>query len=251
MQRTLISMLFTLFAVSAGATTITITPANSIPDAYADENAWVLANFGSSFEPETLETFNEFTASNTTGYTSLSTSVGTFSVAGSSQAGSSTLSTGTHQNQFTILDSSDTPFSGRYSTTIPDGGNWLDSNDITGVKLTTSLNTLLFLITDVNDVGGNLTIKTQDGTQSSAFVPSPTAQNGDLYFVAITSSNPIGEVWWLNSSNSDGWGIDDLGTAVDPPAPTPEPATLSIAGLGLAVMVLAKKYKTPRDPQQS
>jgi len=246
MQRTLISMLFTLFAVSAGASTITIVPASSISNAYADESAWVQSNFGSSFEPETLETFNEFTASDTTGYTSLSTSVGTFSVAGSSQPGSSTLSTGTHQNQFTILDSSDTPFSGRYSTT-PGGGNWLDSNDITGVKLTTSLNTLLFMITDVNDTGGTLTIKTQDGTQSSAFVPSSTAQNGDLYFVAITSPNPIGEVWFLNSSNADGWGIDDLGTIVDPPAPTPEPATLSIAGLGLAGIVLAKKYKTSRS----
>ena len=243
-------MLLISFAASAGASTITIMPASSIANAYADESAWVLSTFGSNFVPETLENFNEFTASDTSGYTSLSTSVGTFSVAPGSQPGNPTWSSGTKQNQFTILDAADTPFSGRYSTT-PGGGNWLDSNDITGIQLSTSLDTLVFMITDVNDVhpGDTLTIKTADGTESSAFEQSPEAKNGNLYFVAITSSAPIGDVWFLNNSHADGYGLDDFGTVVDPPppTPTPEPGTLGIAGVGLAALIWGRKWQNSRS----
>src|SRR5579864_8590264 len=213
MQRTLISMLFSLLAVSAGATTITIIPASSVSNASADESGWVQANFGSSFDPVTLETFSEFTPSDASGYTSLNTGVGTFSVAAGSQAGNPTWSNGTKKDQFTILDSADTPFSGRYNTTSG-GNNWLDSNDITGLQLTTSLDTLIFMITDVNDVraGDTLTIETSDGTQSSAFAQAPEAKNGNLYFVAITSSGPIGTISFLNTARADGYGLDDFGT---------------------------------------
>lgn len=243
-------MLSISFAASAGATTITILPASSIANAYAEENSWVLSTFGSNFQPETLETFNEFPASDKTGYTSLGTAVGTFSVTPGSLPGDPTQSNGTKKDQFTILDSADTPFDGRYSTT-PGGGNWLDSNDITGIQLATSLDTLIFMITDVNDCGGILTIKTADGTLSKAFAPYPIAKNGNLYFVAITSSKPIGDVWFLNSSTNDGYGLDDFGTVVDPPppppTPTPEPGTLSIAGIGLIGVALARKYKASRS----
>jgi len=236
-------MLLVFSAASAGATTITIMPATSIADAYAEESAWVLSTFGSNFEPETLENFNEFTASDTTGYTSLSTSVGTFSVAPGSQPGDPTWSSGTKKDQFTILDAADTPFSGRYSTT-PGGGNWLDSNDITGIQLSTSLDTVFFMITDVNDIRASdtLTIKTADGTESSAFEHYPEAQNGNLYFVAITSSSPLGDIWFLNNATADGYGLDDFGTVVDPPAPTPEPGTLGIAGVGLAALIWGRKW---------
>jgi len=241
-------MLLILSAASAGATTITIMPATSISNAYADESAWVLSTFGSNFVPDTLENFNEFTASDTSGYTSLSTNVGTFSVMPGSQPGNPTWSSGTKQNQFTILDSADTPFKGRFNTT-PGGGNWLDTNDITGIQLSTSLDTLIFMVTDVNDIrpGDTVSIKTADGTESSAFAPEPPAQNGNLYFVAITSSGPIGDVWFLNTSTADGYGLDDFGTVVDPPAPTPEPGTLGIAGIGLAAIIWGRKRQISRS----
>ena len=241
-------MLFISLAASAGATTITILPASSVVNADAEENAWILSNFGSNFNADILETFEGFTASDQTGYSSLSTGVGTFSVTPGSQPGSPTQSNGTKKDQFTILDSADTPFSGRYNTT-PGGNNWLDSNDITGIQLSTSLDTLVFMITDVNDCGGTLTIKTADGTTSSAFAPYPTAKDGNLYFVAITSSSPIGSVKFLNNSTNDGFGLDDFGTVVDPPpppAPTPEPGTLSIAAIGLISIALFRKYKASR-----
>lgn len=239
-------MLFISFAASAGATTITITSASSVANADAEESAWILSSFGSNFNADILATFEGFTASDQTGYSSLSTGAGTFSVTPGSQPGDPTQSNGTKKDQFTILDSADTPFSGRYNTT-PGGNNWLDSNDITGIQLSTSLDTLVFMITDVNDCGGTLTIKTADGTKSSAFAPYPSAKDGNLYFVAITSSGPIGDVWFLNNSRNDGYGLDDFGTVADPPppppTPTPEPGTLSIAGIGLIGIALFRKYK--------
>jgi hypothetical protein len=239
-------MLFISLAVSAGATTITIESATSVANAYADENAWILANFGSNFDANILANFENFSASNSTGYTSLATGAGTFSVMPGSQPGSPVWSTGTKQNQFIIIDSADSKFSGRYNTT-PGGNNWLDSNDITQLQLATSLNTVFFMMTDVNDVGGTLTIKTADGTQSSGFAQH--APNGNLYFVAITSANPLGYIDFLNSSNYDGYGIDDVGTPVDPPppTPTPEPGTLSVAGFGLAAIALIRKFKAARS----
>ena len=239
-------MLFVSLAVSAGATTITIESATSVTNAYAEENAWILANFGTNFDANILANFENFTPSASTGYASLSTGIGTFSVMPGSQAGSSVWSTGTKKDQFTILDSADSPFNGRYNTTTG-GSNWLDSNDITQLQLATSFNTVFFMINDVNDVGGTLTIKTADGTQSSTFASH--GPNGNLYFVVINSSGPIGDIYFLNSSNFDGYGLDDFGTPVDPPppTPTPEPGTLSVAGLGIAAIALVRKYKASRS----
>ena len=247
MRRILIPTLFTLFVASAGATTITITAATTIANAQADENAWILSNFGSNYKPDILESFEEFTASNQNTYSSLTTAVGTFSVMSGSLPGDPVLSNGNKKDQFAILNAADSPYSGRYDTT-PGGNNWLDSNDISQVQLATSLNTLFFMITDVNDSGGTLTIKTADGTSSSAFAPPTVAKNGNIYFVAIQSSSSIGKVMWLNNSTNDGWGVDDFGTPIDPPsAPTPEPGTLSIAGIGLAAIALGRKYRSRRS----
>lgn len=247
MQRILIWTLFFFLVASAGATTITILPATSTANAIAEQNAWIIANVGIYFDADILETFEGFTASNIVGYNSLVTGVGTFSVMPGSQPGDPTQTNGTKTDQFTILNAADSPFSGRYNTT-PGGNNWLDSNDITQIQLNTSLTSLVFMITDVNDCGGTLTIQTADGTTSSAFASYPAAQDGNIYWVAITSSSPIGTVKWLNNSNNDGWGVDDFGTIVDPPppSPTPEPGTLAIAGVGLAAIVLVRKYKTGR-----
>jgi hypothetical protein len=248
MQRTLISTLFLITVASASATTITIQAASSVADATAQENAWILANFGTNFDAQILEGFEGFTASSTTAYNSLATGVGTFSVMPGSQAGDPYQSNGTKTDQFTILNAGDSPFSGRFNTT-PGGSNWLDTNDISQIQLTTSLDILVFMITDVNDCGGLLTIQTADGTTSSAFAPYPAATDGNLYFVAITSNTALGTVSWLNNTTNDGFGLDSMGTVVDPPPPTapaPEPASLAISGAGLAAIALFKKYKTAR-----
>lgn len=228
-------------SASASATTITImsagTGTDAIPTAVADRNAWILANFGASGAPELLDGFESYGLG---AYNTLATGAGTFSVMPGSSPGDPSQSNGTKTDQFTILNSLNTPFSGRFNTT-PGGNNWLDSNDITQIQLSTTQSVLYFFITDVNDCGGLLTIKTADGTTSSGFAPN--APNGNLYFVAIQSANPIGKVEWLNNSNNDGWGVDDFGT-VDPPAATPEPSGLPLAAAGLGLIASIWKYKS-------
>lgn len=253
MKRVLLSVLFAASVAFASSTTITIMPATGVANAVADRNAWISSTLGTNWSPVLLESFESFGFGP---YNSLSTGAGTFSVMPGSIPGDPVQSNGTKTNQFTILNSSDTPFSGRYNTT-PGGNNWLDSNDITQIQLATSQSVLFFFITDVNDVGGTLTIKTADGTSSSAFAPN--AADGNIYFVAIDSSGPIGSVQWLNNSNNDGWGVDDFGTGVlNPPPPphapsVPEPSSWPLAAAALVAIPVIRKYKAraERSPETS
>jgi hypothetical protein len=134
----------------------------------------------------------------------LDTGIGSFSILAD---GLASTGTGTRHNEFSILDNSNTPFSGRYNTT-EGGTNWLDSNDITEVQLTTTADSLFFFITDVNDASGNLNIQTADNTNAS--FPGGT-KDGNIFFVGITSSHAIATVQWHNTSTSDGFGLDDFG----------------------------------------
>jgi len=211
----------------AGADIITIIPASSVANGIADRNTWLAANF-SGATAQTLTSFEDDTKGP---WTSLSTAVGSFSAV---TGGQGSTGSGTGKNEFTVLNSSDTPFQGRYNTT-PGGNNWLDSNDITKLQLTTSLDTVYFFISDADDTGGSLTIQTADG--SSATFASNTG-NGSLFFVAITSADPIGYIRWLDSSRADGYGLDDFGTVTYPPptphlSAVPEPASWVIAAVGL------------------
>lgn len=85
-----------------------------------------------------------------------------------------------------------------------------------------------------------LTLKTQDGTTSSNFaVPG---YNADLYFVGITSSGPIGNIQFLNTSQGDGYGLDDFGT-VECKTATPEPANWLSASTGLLILLVAVRLR--------
>ena len=261
MRHTVLSALLVVSAASVHATTITIMPAGNwssgIATAVADRNSWILSNLGTNWNPVELEGFESYGYGP---YSTLSTGAGTFSVMPGSQPGDYWQSNGTKTDQFTILNNSDTPFSGRFNTT-PGGSNWLDSNDITQIQLTTTQSILYFFISDVNDCGGSLTIRTADGTTSSNFAQYPAATDGNLYFVGIISSQPIGTVQWINNSTNDGWGVDDFGTAVDPPPPpetpytpaVPEPSAWPFAVAGLLAIPVVRKYKTGagRRPETS
>ncbi|HEY6393507.1 MAG TPA: hypothetical protein VIX89_19650 [Bryobacteraceae bacterium] len=215
-----------LILTAAHAATITITPAGSIVDATATRNAWFASNFGANATIQNLETFEAVSYGP---FTQLAAGPGTFSVM---QGALPSFSNGTRNNEFTVLNNSNTPFFGRYDTT-PGGNNWLDSNDITKLQLSTSLTTLFFFITDVNDVDGSLRIQTADGTSATNF--AATGADGNLYFVGITSSGPIGSIQWINNSQNDGFGLDDFGTAKYNSS-TPEPATSHAAGTGLLIL---------------
>jgi hypothetical protein len=217
--------------IPASADTITIIQASSIANATADRNTWLTENFGAGATPQALTGFeNDADGS----YTSLATAAGTFSVVPGSLP---TTGNGTHKDDFTVLNSSESPFQGRYNTT-PGGKNWLDSNDITKLQLTTSDDTIYFFMTDVDDTGGKLTIQTEDGSTSSAFTKPA---NGDLYFVAITGADAIGYIRWLNTSQADGYGLDDFGTVkysspLLSAAPVPEPASWIILGVAMFLL---------------
>ncbi len=231
MKRTL--LFAALLITSANATTITITSASSIANAGTARDAWFAANFGAGAAIQTLENFEGF------GYgpfTQLASGAGTFSVM---QGSLPSYSNGTRNNEFTVLNNSNSPFFGRYNTT-PGGNNWLDSNDITKLQLATSLTTMFFFITDVNDVEGALRIQTADGTSATNFAAAGV--DGNLYFVGITSSGPIGSIQWINNSQNDGFGLDDFGT-VKYNSSTPEPSTSIAIGTGLLILVFITKLR--------
>jgi hypothetical protein len=216
----------TLIISSANATTITITSAGSVASATAARDAWLVSNFGAAATTQNLENFESF------GYgpfAQLATGPGTFNVMEGSLP---SFSNGTRNNEFTVLNNSDTPFSGRYNTTSG-GNNWLDSNDITKLQLLTSLSTVFFFITDVNDIDGALRIQTADGTSATNFAAA--GADGNLYFVGITSSGPIGSIQWINNSQNDGFGLDDFGTAKYNSS-APEPANSLAMGTGLLIL---------------
>jgi hypothetical protein len=231
MKRTiLLPALLTTLLGFASADTITILPASSIADATTERNSWLTTNFGSGTTAQSLTGFENYAYGP---WTSLNTPAGTFSVMPGSKCSTGS---GTHTKVFTILDNSDTPFSGRYNTT-PGGKNWLDSNDLTEIQLTTTFDAIYFFITDVNDWSGNLKIQTADGTIS--YFPQHNA-NGNIFFVGITSPDPIGYVRWLETDQEDGYGLDDFGTAQCPtPAPVPEPATWIVAAVALLILAAA------------
>ncbi len=224
---------FALALIPAKADVITVLSVTSVADAIAQRNAWITGNFGLAATADVTTTFE---SDGSGPYTSLTTGVGTFSILA---GGLGSTGNGTGGNEFTILNSSDTPFSGRYNTTAG-GKNWLDSNDITKLQLTTAADSLYFFITDVNDAGGNLKVQTADGS-SAGFQGSKA--DGNMFFVGITSSNGIGSVLWLNNSTADGFALDDFGVAKYYESPVPEPASWPAAAAALLIVALAVRLR--------
>lgn len=233
-------VLLAAYVAPASSTTITIMPATGIANAVADRTAWLAANFDPEYLLDVTVTFDGLLYGP---YNSLTTDIGAFSVMPGSLPGDPWQSSGTKTNQFTILNSSDTPFDGRYNTT-PGGSNWLDSNDITKLQLSTSLSNIYFFITDVNDVDGRLQLATQDGTTAGFPTGAP---NGNIYFVGITSGSAIGTLQWLNTSTNDGFGLDDFGKVYEPPPSVPEPAVWPVAATAFLAMWLVRRRKNQRS----
>lgn len=229
--------------IPLSADIITVLSATSIANATSERNAWITGTFG----PEaTADVTTTFEADKTGRYTSLTTDIGTFSILPN---GKSSTGAGTHRNEFTVLNNSTTPFSGRYDTT-PSGSNWLDSNDITALQLTTTSESLYFFITDVDDNNGQLKIQTADGT--TVLLPRGN-KNGSIFFVGIQSSDAIGYVQWLESNQSDGFGLDDFGTAKYNEATVPEPGSLPAALVALLILAAAVRLraKSAMPPTQN
>ena len=233
--------LLTASLAFSSSTIITITPATDIANGASIRNSWA-TNYSPGYTPQVLETFEGFASAD---YNNLSTGVGTFSIPNGTQPGGPWTYSDKTLN-FRTLNSSNTPFSGRFNTTNG-GKNWLDSNDITGLQLTTSLDSLFFFITDTGDCGGTLQIVTQDGTIATI---APNGPDGNLYFVGITSTGPIGSIRWTNDSNGDGFGLDDFGYVpeghieIETIPSIPEPGSWPIAAAALLAIPLIRKWKS-------
>jgi hypothetical protein len=134
-----------------------------------------------------------------------------------------------------ILDGATSQFNGRYDVTpgsINADGHWLDSNDVTSIfwEVSGGLTSIFFFMNDVNDQGGNLTIILTNGdTFSTPLAGLSSLGSGTLLFVGIKAPSGISTIEFSNNLNSDGWGIDYIGTT----APVPEPGSLFLLGTGL------------------
>ena len=235
-------MLFAVTAAFANSTTITITPASGIPAAEADQNSWVLANFGSNYTPDVLESFQTYALG---AYYSLSTAVGTFSVAPGSQPGTPGQTNGTGTDQFTILNHTDTPFCCRYNTT-PGDNQWLDSNDITGLQLTTTLSNIFFFIVDVNNVllyrctDNHCRRNIQQRVRGARRAWQHLFRR--YHFLWTHRHHSVAQQYWQRWIRIGYFGTASTNSGIQV-APTPEPSGWPVAAAALLAIALFKKYK--------
>ena len=110
------------------------------------------------------------------------------------------------------------------------------SNGVVKLQLLTSLHSLYFLMSSVED---NMQIRTADGTKAQI-------HDGDagLYFVGITSSTAIGYIQW---QGHDSFVLKDFGTPGDP-APAPELPTWLAISTGLTA--IKRRCKAPCVPSR-
>lgn len=171
------------------------------------------------------------------------TNVGTFTLNTVGQGSSSWTDATNANNGSLTIESAKTGESGRESLSNYARDLWLDSNDAKSVTwnlgspLTGSFNSFGFYMSDVNDVGGILTLKFFNGTWGTYVLPAHQSNGNVGYVTVISDSNIVGGTFsFLNNSGSDGWGIDDVTVGN-----VPEPGALMLMGLGLLGLGAARR----------
>jgi len=176
-------------------------------------------------------------------YQSLATGVGTFSVTGSTLAGSGTSSYGNKTgNGGAYFEVRDYNANGRSNTTSG-GSNYLDSADISQYQLTLlpgTFHNLFFMMTDPSDVGAVTSV----ASAAEAASIDPRQLNGSRWFVGIDAGTDFISQILLSTSGqqmtNDGFGVDDFTTVA---APVPEPATLTFLLAGLTGLGLVRRRR--------
>jgi hypothetical protein len=171
-----------------------------------------------------LENFENVTPGWYTGST-LTTSIGTFTASGLAGTGQTSYDPNNQAPYFQIRDDNNLYY-GRGNTT-PGGSRYLDSGDITELKLAlgVTVTNIFFFIQDPSDVSAITTITS--GLGSYTF--NPKLGNAGLYFVGISSDSPITQIVWATTTRNDGYGLDDFSTVTR----VFEPPTMLILGMSL------------------
>lgn len=200
--------------------------------------AWKAAQKGS------VHVLEDFEDMDTGWYTNAQTGVGRFTAEGTGEdaIGKGATSYNKDKNNefsndpyFSIKSDHDSNGYGRYNTTAgDDASQWLDSGDITLLRLTLkddSLKNLFFYIQDPADSGASTILFVNDDTSFPNFKRFNQKKDKASFFVGITLEDgdaPLSSLTWLTSSQSDGFGLDDFSTIHNP-----EPATMLLFGFGL------------------
>jgi hypothetical protein len=165
------------------------------------------------------------------------TRVGSFAALGHAGSGRSVVGDGRRLQ----VRSDNTMRWGRYDAdAAPSGlaGNWLDSNDNTGMEWRLSglgkLNVLAFFVIDAADVGGRFSIRVGD-TLFSDLAGGRRLANGNIHFVRIFLDHAVDDltVRLMHDRTNDGFGIDGVLAGRIAPVPLPPAAALMLPALAL------------------
>lgn len=223
-----------LLAASAHATTISFSPPSSTPASARAAEAMFLAGLP-GYAMESFEGVVLPGAPGGPGHdgglvqASFSTPVGTFAQTAPPPHLTGDQCVPSCGNGLAVLSRATSPFDGRFA--ITPGGQWLDSNDAARMRftLTSPRRAVGFYLTDINDIGGRLTITALGGSPASlTFFGS----YGSRVYTYVWMSDPAGIPaidFTMAGSVNDGFGIDQVSVA----DPVPEPGTLLLLGGGL------------------
>jgi hypothetical protein len=164
------------------------------------------------------------------------TRVGSFSAYGKAGSGGSVVGDGAKLQ----VRGDNTMRWGRYNTENAPGGlvggNWLDSNDNTGMTWDVTglgpFNMLSFYVTDATDVGGLFSIRVGD-TLFENLSGGQRLANGNIQLVTVLLDEKVSALTLqlMHNRTNDGFGVDGLTMANISPVPLPPAAALMVPGL--------------------
>jgi hypothetical protein len=175
------------------------------------------------------------------------TAVGSFTAIGSPGSGGSKIGDGSKLQ----VRGDDEMQWGRYSSDAAGlSGNWLDSNDNTGMRWEIAglgpFNVLAFFVIDAADVGGRFSIKVGDTLFADLAGTSGRLANGNIHFVRLMLDEAVENltVELMHDRTNDGFGIDGVAMAHLEVAQAPVPPAAFLLGSGIALMGLLRRRRT-------